>query len=221
MSYNALAVVSASPRQQVILLLPLGSLWGMNWSVCLGKCWLSIVCESGHLWSLWLVCYYQVLIFNLTCVCFGEMHFQCSEDKYVTSAYQWMVPFLHRCEKQSPGVANELLKEYLVTLAKGDLKLPLKIFQHSKPDVSRNVFKISVHFPLKNYVLFTKFVILGLARNFSSNQKKWLSFYSLKMFHKLSPKIFWKFIKWCLSWLTYSTCIDFLLYCGKGITKKS
>ena len=55
------------------------------------------------------------------CVCFGEMHFQCSEDKYVTSAYQWMVPFLHRCEKQSPGVANELLKEYLVTLAKGDL----------------------------------------------------------------------------------------------------
>uniref|UniRef100_A0A452VGC5 NBAS subunit of NRZ tethering complex n=1 Tax=Ursus maritimus TaxID=29073 RepID=A0A452VGC5_URSMA len=59
----------------------------------------------------------------------------CSEDKYVTSAYQWMVPFLHRCEKQCPGVANGLLKEYLVTLAKGDLKFPLKIFQHSKPDV--------------------------------------------------------------------------------------
>lgn len=54
----------------------------------------------------------------------------------MTSAYQWMVPFLHRCEKQSPGTANELIREYLVTLAKGDLKLPLKIFQHSKPDVS-------------------------------------------------------------------------------------
>lgn len=54
----------------------------------------------------------------------------------MTSAYQWMVPFLHRCEKQSAGAANELLREYLVTLAKGDLKLPLKIFQHSKPDVS-------------------------------------------------------------------------------------
>ncbi|XP_036080545.1 neuroblastoma-amplified sequence isoform X2 [Rousettus aegyptiacus] len=63
----------------------------------------------------------------------------CSEDKYVTSAYQWMVPFLHRCEKQSPGVANELLKEYLVTLAKGDLKLPLKIFQHSKPDLQKKI----------------------------------------------------------------------------------
>ncbi|KAF6321497.1 NBAS subunit of NRZ tethering complex [Rhinolophus ferrumequinum] len=63
----------------------------------------------------------------------------CSEDNYVTSAYQWMVPFLHRCEKQSPGVANELLKEYLVTLAKGDLKLPLKIFQHSKPDLQQKI----------------------------------------------------------------------------------
>ncbi|KAH0516284.1 Neuroblastoma-amplified sequence [Microtus ochrogaster] len=62
---------------------------------------------------------------------------RCSEDNYVTSAYQWMVPFLHRCEKQSPGAANELLKEYLVTLAKEDLKFPLKIFQHSKPDLQQ------------------------------------------------------------------------------------
>ncbi|XP_004686491.1 PREDICTED: neuroblastoma-amplified sequence [Condylura cristata] len=63
----------------------------------------------------------------------------CSEEKYVTSAYQWMVPFLHRCEKQSPGVATKLLKEYLVTLAKGDLRLPLKIFQHSKPDLQQKI----------------------------------------------------------------------------------
>ncbi|XP_060044395.1 NBAS subunit of NRZ tethering complex [Erinaceus europaeus] len=63
----------------------------------------------------------------------------CPEDKYVTSAYQWMVPFLHRCEKQSPGAASQLLKEYLVTLAKGDLKLPLKIFQHSKPDLQQKL----------------------------------------------------------------------------------
>ncbi|XP_063110384.1 NBAS subunit of NRZ tethering complex isoform X3 [Cavia porcellus] len=63
----------------------------------------------------------------------------CSEDKYVTSAYQWMVPFLHRCEKHSPGAASELLREYLVTLAKGDLRLPLKIFQHSKPDLQQKI----------------------------------------------------------------------------------
>ncbi|XP_033611926.1 neuroblastoma-amplified sequence isoform X1 [Fukomys damarensis] len=63
----------------------------------------------------------------------------CSEDKYVTSAYQWMVPFLHRCEKHSPGAARELLREYLVTLAKGDLRFPLKIFQHSKPDLQQRI----------------------------------------------------------------------------------
>ncbi|KAM3855647.1 NBAS subunit of NRZ tethering complex isoform 2-T2 [Vipera latastei] len=56
-----------------------------------------------------------------------------SEDRYVKNAYQWMVPFLHRCENESPGVANELLREYLVTLAKEDLTFPLKIFEHSKP----------------------------------------------------------------------------------------
>ncbi|XP_063099540.1 NBAS subunit of NRZ tethering complex-like isoform X8 [Cavia porcellus] len=50
-----------------------------------------------------------------------------------------MVPFLHRCEKHSPGAASELLREYLVTLAKGDLRLPLKIFQHSKPDLQQKI----------------------------------------------------------------------------------
>lgn len=62
--------------------------------------------------------------------------FQSSEDRYVKNAYQWMVPFLHRCENESPGIANELLREYLVTLAKEDLTFPLKILEHSKPLVS-------------------------------------------------------------------------------------
>ncbi|CAJ0923034.1 unnamed protein product [Ranitomeya imitator] len=57
-----------------------------------------------------------------------------SEDHYVKNAYQWMVPFLHRCEAQTPGAASALLRGYIVTLAKDDLKFPLKIFQHSKPD---------------------------------------------------------------------------------------
>ncbi|XP_023558187.1 neuroblastoma-amplified sequence isoform X2 [Octodon degus] len=63
----------------------------------------------------------------------------CSEDSYVTSAYQWMVPFLHRCEKHSPGVASRLLREYLVALAKEDLRLPLKIFQHSKRELPQKI----------------------------------------------------------------------------------
>uniref|UniRef100_A0A8D2IZ58 NBAS subunit of NRZ tethering complex n=1 Tax=Varanus komodoensis TaxID=61221 RepID=A0A8D2IZ58_VARKO len=62
-----------------------------------------------------------------------------SEDRYVKNAYQWMVPFLHRCEKESPGIANKLLKEYLVTLAKEDLTFPLKIFEHSKPSCQQKI----------------------------------------------------------------------------------
>uniref|UniRef100_A0A8C1LQR9 NBAS subunit of NRZ tethering complex n=1 Tax=Cyprinus carpio TaxID=7962 RepID=A0A8C1LQR9_CYPCA len=57
-----------------------------------------------------------------------------SEDRYVRNSFQWMVPFLHRCEGQRVGSASALLREYLVTLAKDDLTLPLKMFQHSKPD---------------------------------------------------------------------------------------
>ncbi|XP_053565639.1 NBAS subunit of NRZ tethering complex isoform X2 [Bombina bombina] len=62
-----------------------------------------------------------------------------SDEDYVKNAFQWMVPFLHRCEAQTPGFANTLLKEYLVTLAKDDLKLPLKVFQHSKPNCQQKL----------------------------------------------------------------------------------
>ncbi|XP_078503905.1 NBAS subunit of NRZ tethering complex isoform X2 [Lissotriton helveticus] len=62
-----------------------------------------------------------------------------SDEKYVKNAYQWMMPFLHRCEVQTPGAANELMKEYLVTLAKDDLKFSLKIFQNSKPDCQQKI----------------------------------------------------------------------------------
>lgn len=51
-------------------------------------------------------------------------------------AFQWMVPFLHRCEGQEEGAAKALLRKYLVSLAERDLTLPLLIFQQSKPDVS-------------------------------------------------------------------------------------
>ncbi|NXJ11056.1 NBAS protein, partial [Odontophorus gujanensis] len=62
-----------------------------------------------------------------------------SDEKYVKNVYQWMIPFLHRCENQSPGMANSLFKEYLVTLAKEDLTLPLKIFQNSKPACQQKI----------------------------------------------------------------------------------
>ncbi|XP_061845911.1 NBAS subunit of NRZ tethering complex isoform X3 [Colius striatus] len=62
-----------------------------------------------------------------------------SNEKYVKNVYQWMIPFLHRCENRSPGLANSLFKEYLVTLAKQDLTLPLKIFQNSKPACQQKI----------------------------------------------------------------------------------
>ncbi|KAM9354661.1 LOW QUALITY PROTEIN: NBAS subunit of NRZ tethering complex [Pholidichthys leucotaenia] len=54
-------------------------------------------------------------------------------ERYVKDSFQWMVPFLHRCEGQREGAARSLLQEYLVSLAQQDLALPLLIFQHSKP----------------------------------------------------------------------------------------
>lgn len=65
-----------------------------------------------------------------------SFYHQSSTERYVKDAFQWMVPFLHRCEGQKEGAAKALLREYLVSLAQRDLSLPLIIFQHSKPDVS-------------------------------------------------------------------------------------
>ncbi|XP_054617752.1 NBAS subunit of NRZ tethering complex isoform X3 [Dunckerocampus dactyliophorus] len=62
-----------------------------------------------------------------------------SRERYVKDAFQWMVPFLHRCERQEEGAAKCLLRDYLVSLARRDLTFPLIIFQHSKPDCQQKV----------------------------------------------------------------------------------
>ncbi|KAG7508827.1 neuroblastoma-amplified sequence [Solea senegalensis] len=62
-----------------------------------------------------------------------------STERYVKDAFQWMVPFLHRCEGQREGAAKSLLGDYLVSLAQQDLILPLIIFQHSKPDCQQKI----------------------------------------------------------------------------------
>ncbi|XP_025998349.1 NBAS subunit of NRZ tethering complex isoform X2 [Astatotilapia calliptera] len=62
-----------------------------------------------------------------------------STEHYVKDSFQWMVPFLHRCEGQKEGSAKSLLREYLVSLAQEDLTLPLIIFKHSKPDCQQKI----------------------------------------------------------------------------------
>ncbi|XP_015247730.1 PREDICTED: neuroblastoma-amplified sequence [Cyprinodon variegatus] len=54
-------------------------------------------------------------------------------ERYVKDAFQWMVPFLHRCEAYREGAAKSLLASFLVGLAQQDLTVPLIIFQQSKP----------------------------------------------------------------------------------------
>uniref|UniRef100_A0A8C7YXX3 NBAS subunit of NRZ tethering complex n=1 Tax=Oryzias sinensis TaxID=183150 RepID=A0A8C7YXX3_9TELE len=62
-----------------------------------------------------------------------------SPERYVKDAFQWMLPFLHRCEGQRAGAARSLFAEYLISLAQRDLSLPLIICQHSKPDCQQKI----------------------------------------------------------------------------------
>ncbi|XP_062857972.1 NBAS subunit of NRZ tethering complex [Trichomycterus rosablanca] len=62
-----------------------------------------------------------------------------NKESYVKNVIQWMVPFLHRCENQKEGTSAALLREYLVFLAKEDLTLLLKVFQHSKPGCQQKI----------------------------------------------------------------------------------
>ncbi|XP_069014456.1 NBAS subunit of NRZ tethering complex [Embiotoca jacksoni] len=62
-----------------------------------------------------------------------------STERYMKDAFQWMMPFLHRCEGQKEDAAKSLLGEYLVSLAQRDLTLPLIIFQLSKPDCQQKI----------------------------------------------------------------------------------
>ncbi|XP_071535636.1 NBAS subunit of NRZ tethering complex-like [Panulirus ornatus] len=55
-------------------------------------------------------------------------------ETYIQNIRRWLLPFLARCEKWQPGSASVLMRTYLVTIATDDLRLPLKILQHSRPD---------------------------------------------------------------------------------------
>uniref|UniRef100_A0A8C6U129 NBAS subunit of NRZ tethering complex n=1 Tax=Neogobius melanostomus TaxID=47308 RepID=A0A8C6U129_9GOBI len=62
-----------------------------------------------------------------------------NQERYVKDCFQWMVPFLHRCESQTEGASKSLLREYLVSLSLHNLTLPLIIFQHSRPDCPQKI----------------------------------------------------------------------------------
>ncbi|XP_077593113.1 NBAS subunit of NRZ tethering complex isoform X2 [Stigmatopora nigra] len=64
---------------------------------------------------------------------------QSSQERYAKDAFQWMLPFLHRCERREAGAAARLLCHFLLDAARRDLALPLIIFQHSKPACPQKV----------------------------------------------------------------------------------
>ena len=55
---------------------------------------------------------------------------------YAKNARRWLVPVLQRCEAREPGAYRRLLHEFLLTRARSDLVVPLKVFQTSKAGVS-------------------------------------------------------------------------------------
>ena len=59
---------------------------------------------------------------------------------YVKNVRRWLVPFLQRREERKAGSYDALLGEYLVTMARTDLTLCVKIFEASKSHVSEEFF---------------------------------------------------------------------------------
>lgn len=57
-----------------------------------------------------------------------------SEEMFAKNAFRWLLPFLERSEN-----CDSLLKEYLIELAKENLKLCSIIFQHSKYEMDQRI----------------------------------------------------------------------------------
>ncbi|CAI9734159.1 neuroblastoma-amplified sequence-like [Octopus vulgaris] len=62
-----------------------------------------------------------------------------SVEKYIKNIYSWLIPFLKRCEKNDPHAYMNLLKQYLMDVAKEDITLPLKVFEASKSNLSSQI----------------------------------------------------------------------------------
>ncbi|XP_021365609.1 neuroblastoma-amplified sequence-like [Mizuhopecten yessoensis] len=64
-----------------------------------------------------------------------------TEEMYLKNLHRWLVPFLTQCDRQNAGAFNTLLRDYIVTMAKTDLSLVLKVFESSKASLPNPVIK--------------------------------------------------------------------------------
>ncbi|KAL3866901.1 hypothetical protein ACJMK2_044151 [Sinanodonta woodiana] len=69
---------------------------------------------------------------------------QSTEEMYSKNLHKWLIPFLKQCERRSPGTYNTLLRDYIVTMAKTNLTLPLKIFEASKINLPNPVLSSQI-----------------------------------------------------------------------------
>ncbi|KAK3595169.1 hypothetical protein CHS0354_002768 [Potamilus streckersoni] len=69
---------------------------------------------------------------------------QTTQEMYSKNLHKWLIPFLKQCERRSPLSYNTLLRDYIVTKAKTDLTLPLKIFEASKINLPNPVLSSQV-----------------------------------------------------------------------------
>lgn len=61
---------------------------------------------------------------------------QSSDEKLVLCLRDWLLPFVSRCEKESPGSRRRLLLEFLTEVAKENLAPCAQVFEHSTLEVS-------------------------------------------------------------------------------------
>jgi hypothetical protein len=64
-----------------------------------------------------------------------------SDEMYTKNLRRWMIPFLQQCEQKEPMAYNQLLRDFILTKARSDLTLVLKIFEASKPNASSPVIQ--------------------------------------------------------------------------------
>ena len=55
---------------------------------------------------------------------------------YAKNLHRWLVPYLQRCESREPGAYDRLLRDFVLTRARGDLQGVIQVFEASKSEVS-------------------------------------------------------------------------------------
>ncbi|XP_074650577.1 NBAS subunit of NRZ tethering complex-like [Tubulanus polymorphus] len=62
-----------------------------------------------------------------------------NEKMFEKNVWRWLVPFLSRCETNTAGSSRDILREFVINMAKTDLVQVVKIFENSKVGMKNRV----------------------------------------------------------------------------------